>query len=153
LTYFILLTLNILWVYLSKSENKYWLLSIPLWCLLVGIFFAWRNISEEKIARLDTAYWKSADDNKLKDSTSWRGDEAIYKNLEKSRANVKKYNSTFLNTIFLQSVLTFVAQVIGYRKTSLKAIYRWSSIIFGVIFLLNSILEVLLSVVPTGPFF
>lgn len=151
MTYFILLTLNILFVYFLKSDKKYWQLSIPFWCLLVGTFLVWRNINDTKITRLDTAYWKSANDNKIKDSTNWRGDEGIYENLEDSKAYVKKYNVTFLNSIFIQTILTFISQLIGYKKTSSKTTYKWTSIIFGIVLIINLCLEVLMAVVPTGP--
>ena len=151
MTYFILLILNSLFVYLAKSDNKYWLLSIPLWCLLIGAFLIWRNINDTNITRLDTAYWKSADNNKMKDSTNWRGDESIYKNLEDNKTYVRKYNFTLLNSIFFQTFLTFITQLIGYRKTSSKTTYKWTSIIFGIILLLNLCLEVLMAIVPTGP--
>ncbi|PVD51807.1 hypothetical protein DC498_12180 [Terrimonas sp.] len=151
MTYFILLTLNILIVYFVKSDHKYWLLSIPLWTLLIGTFLLWRNINDTKILRLDTAYWESANDNKIKDSTNWRGDETIYKQLENKKAYVKKYNFIFLNSIFFQTLLTFIFQIIGYKKTIIKTTYRRTSIIFGIALLINLILELLMSVVPTGP--
>jgi hypothetical protein len=150
-TYFILLILNILFVYFLKSDKKYWLLSIPLWCLLVGAFLVWRNISDSKVTRLDRAYWKSAEDSKIKDTTNWRGDESIYKTLEDSKAYIKQYNFTFLNSIFIQTILTFIAQRIGYVKTASKKTYKWTSIIFGIILLINLCLEILIAIVPTGP--
>lgn len=151
MTYFILPALNIFIVYFIKSDHKYWLLSIPLWTLLIGTFLLWRNINDSKIKRLDTAYWKSANDNKIKDQASWRGDENIYKQSEEKKAYVKKYNVIFLNAIFFQTILTFIFQVIGYRKTSFKTGYRWTSFIFGIALLINLILELLISIVPTGP--
>lgn len=151
MTYFILLTINILFVYFVKSDNKYWLLSIPLWCLLIGIFLIWRNITDTNIARLETAYWKSADNNKIKDSTNWRGDEGIYKKLEDKKTYLNKYNFNFLNSIFLQTIMTFIFQLIGYKRTSFKTTYRRTSIIFGMALLINLILEILISIVPTGP--
>jgi hypothetical protein len=149
--YFILLTLNILFVYFIKSDHKYWSLSIPLWCLLIGTFLLWRNINDTKIKQLDTAYWKSADENKIRDSTNWRGDETIYKQLEDKKSYVNKYNFSFLNSIFVETILTFIFQVIGYKNTSIKKTYKWTSTIFGIALLINLILELLISVVPTGP--
>ena len=149
--YLILITLNILIAYFIKSDHKYWLFSIPLWCLLIGAFLLWRNINDAKISQLDTSYWKSADDNKIKDSTNWRGDENIWKRLEDSRMYVKKYNTTFLNSLLLQTFLTFLAQIIGYKKTTLKRTYKRTAITFGIIFAINLWLQLLLSVLPTGP--
>lgn len=149
--YFILLTLNILFVYFIKTDHKYWLLSIPLWCLLIGAFLLWRNINDAQITRLDTAYWKSAGDNRIKDSTNWHGDETIYRQLEDKKGHIKKYNFSFLKSIFLQTALTFIFQVIGYKKTSTKTIYKRTSIVFGIALFLNLILELLISVVPIGP--
>ncbi|MBS1608905.1 MAG: hypothetical protein JSS70_09120 [Bacteroidetes bacterium] len=146
-----MLTINISFIYSVRSDNKYWLFSIPLWVLLLGTFLLWRNINDAKITELDRAYWKSVDENKIKDSTSWRGRETIYKLLEDKKAYVKKYNPDFLTSIFFQTILTFVFQLIGYRKTSFKTRYKWTSIIFGIFLLINLYLELLMSIVQSGP--
>ena len=151
MTLIIILTFNVLFLISIRIDKKYWLVPIPLWCLLVSAFFTWRNINDAKILQLDGTYWKSAEDNKMKDSTNWRGDEIILKNLDLKKAYVKKHNSTFLNSIFLQTIFTFIAQLIGYKKTSLKKTYKWTSIVFGILFVLNLWLTLLMAIVPTGP--
>ncbi len=112
----------------------------------------WRNLSDRKIERLDTAYWKSAGVNKSKDTTNWRGDEIIYNDLITTKTYVKKHNVIFLNTIFLQTILTFIFQLIGFKRTSLKTMYKGTSIVFGIMLIINLWLAVLMEIVPTGPF-
>lgn len=151
MTLLILFTFNILLLFIIRTEKKYWLSTIPIWILLILSFIIWRNIYDGKTKELDKAYWKSAEEKKMEDSENWRGDENIWKNLEASKAYVKKYNAEFLNSIFLQTILTFTAQLIGYKKTSAKKTYRWTVYLYGVILSLNLFLELLMKIIPTGP--
>ena len=106
--------------------------------------------NDKQISRLDTAYWKSAGENKKMDAQNWRGDDKILKDLEDRKAFIRNYNSIFLNSIFLQTILTFVAQIIGYKATKAKKTYKWTAITFGILFVVNLWLEILMAIVPTG---
>jgi hypothetical protein len=121
--------------------------------MLLSSFIIWRTYNDKQISQLDTAYWKSADENKKKNAENWRGDDNIWKDLDDSKAFVKKYNSIFLTTILLQTVLTFIAQVIGYKVTTAKKTYKWTAITFGILLAINLWLQILMAIVPTGPFF
>lgn len=78
-------------------------------------------------------------------------DETILKSLENKKKYVKKCNSILLNSILVQTKLTFVAQILGYKRTSLKRTYKRTSISFGVLLIINLWLTVLMAIVPTGP--
>ena len=151
MTYLLILTINIALLILYRSDKRYWLVTIPIWTMLLSSFIIWRTYHDKQISRLDTAYWNSADENKKKDAENWRGDDNIWKDLEDSKTVAKKYNSIFLNTIFLQTILTFIAQVIGFKITTSKTTYKWTAIIFGILFAINLWLEILMAIVPTGP--
>jgi hypothetical protein len=129
------------------------MVTIPIWTLLLSLFITWRIYNDKQISHLDTAYWKSADENKKNGIENWRGDESIWKKLKESKLSVKKYNTIFLNAIFLQTILTFIAQVIGYKTTTTKKIYKWTAIAFGILLVINLCLVILMAIVPTGPFF
>lgn len=103
------------------------------------------------MARLDSMYWASADENNKRIHQHFRGDHHIWKDLEANKAYVRKYNATFLNTLFLQTILTFIAQVIGYKFTAEKNTYKWTAIIFGVLLVINLWLAILLAIVPSVP--
>jgi hypothetical protein len=113
----------------------------------------WRTYNDKKISQLDVVYWESADDNKQKDPENWRGDENILKKLKKQKDYVNKYNNIFLNSVLLQTILTFIAQIIGYKNTSSKTTYKWTSIVFGILLIVSVCLSILMAIVPTGPFF
>jgi hypothetical protein len=151
--YVLILSLNILLLLIYRADNRYWLVTIPIWTLLFISFIIWRTNNDKQISRLNTAYWQSADENKIKDSENFRGDNNIWKNLEDSKAYVKEYNSIFLNSIFFQTILTFITQLVGYKTTRTKKTYKWTSITFGIVLTLNVWLEIMMGIVPTGPFF
>ena len=149
--YLLVLTINIVLLILYRSDKRYWLITIPIWTMLLSSFIIWRRYNDNRISRLDSAYWRSAEENKKKDAENWRGDDNIWKDWEDSKVFVKKYNSIYLNTIFLQTILTFIAQFIGYKVTTAKKTYKWTAITFGILLVINLWLEILMAIVPTGP--
>lgn len=149
--FILILIINVVLLFMLRSDKRYWFVTIPIWTVLLSFFIIWRIHYDKEISRLDTAYWKSADENKFKDNDNWHGYDKFWKELEDSKAVVKKHNATFLDSIFLQTILTFIAQVIGYRVTTAKKTYKWTAIIFGILFLINLCLKISMSIVPTGP--
>jgi len=150
-TYLTILLVNILILYSLKTDKRYWIVPIPLWTILVLFFILWKFKNDKVISQLDTAYWQSADYNKKINLENWRGDEKIYNKLEETKSYVRKYNNILLNSIFLQTILTFISQVIGYKRTSLKKTYKLTSTVFGVLLILNFFLFLLMAITPTGP--
>lgn len=149
--YFLILIINTILLLTISNDKRFWFVTITIWTLLTVSFFSWRILNDNKISGLDKAYWKSADENKLKDPNSWRGDETIWTSLENRRHYVKKYNSIFVYSLLVQTFLTFFAQVIGYKLTSFKKTYKRTSIAFGILLLINIWLTVMMAIVPTGP--
>ena len=79
--YLLLLALNVVLVLIYRADKRIWLLTIPIWTLLFSFFITWRIYNDKKISQLDIAYWKSADENKMKAADNWRGDDTIWKDL------------------------------------------------------------------------
>ncbi len=151
--YLLILTLNLVLLLIYRNEKRYWAVTVLLWTLLLSFFLTWRTYNDKKISQLDVSYWESADKNKQKNPKNWSGDENILKKLKKQKDYVNKYNSIFLNSILLQTILTFIAQIIGYKNTSSKTTYKWTSIAFGILLIVTVSLAILMAIVPTGPFF
>jgi ABC-type transport system involved in multi-copper enzyme maturation permease subunit len=143
MTYILILTLNILLVFFLRTETKYWLITITIWTLLIFSFIIWRQINDAKIDQIDRAYWESAESKS-------RGDDKIYEDLNEAKNYVQRNNMTFIHAIFLQSILTFSYQIVGFKRTSLKKTYTWTTVIFCILTTLILLLEFLLSSVPTG---
>lgn len=141
--YFAILTLNILFVYFIKSDNKYWLLSIPFWILLFSTFIYWRTNSDREIQTLETQYWSTL--KKLNIDIDI--DEAD--KIEQLKKQARAINMTFIYAIGLQTLLTFALQIIGHIRTKRK-LYRWSKIIFGILFALVFFLIAMMGIVPSG---
>jgi hypothetical protein len=148
--FLIVLLLNFGLLIIIKSDNKYWLIPIPVWIIFISSFLIWRGIYDKKIELLDYKYWKSADYNKLIDESNWRGDDDLWKKLEETRKYVQKYNMTFLHSIFLQTVVTFLLQLVGYRTTGKRRLYKVTSNIFGILTFIHFIIEIMIGIVPTG---
>ena len=149
MTFILILAINIILLVLVRTDRRYWLVSIPLWTIVISSFVLWRNFHDKKIDQIETEYWKSADANKKLNPDNSSGDRIVWKELESSKDYVQKFNMIFLHSVFLQTILTFISQIIGYKKTNLKKTYKWTSIIFGVLTLLSLFLELMIAIVPT----
>jgi len=136
-----LLAINIVVLNLAKCDNKYWLVSIPLWILLVGSFIVWRDTSDKQYRLNEKDYEKSA---KIKGYDYDKLDKL--ENLQKSN---KTKNQIFLTLIAIQTFVTFVLQVIGHNKTDQHR-YRLTKYIFGILTILVLILTFMIGIVPTG---
>jgi Na+/proline symporter len=132
------LTINILFVYFIKSEKKYWLLSIPLWALVFSSFILWRTNSDKHIQAMETEYWNE----KKEDNAKWDS-------LELAKKKAQKINMIFIYFIGLQTLITFICQIVGQRQTEQK-IYKWTKPIFGVLFIFIFLLIVMMGIVPAG---
>ena len=140
--YLILLTVNILFVYFVGSDKKYWLFSIPLWTILISGFITWRVISDKQIQNLEAEYWKTTENR------GW-GDHDRWTKLEDAKTNAQKLNMTLVYLIGLQTIITFISQIVGQRRTTQKA-YKWTTIVFGILFLSVFILIVMMNIIPYG---
>ena len=142
MTYLLILTANILFLYFLKTDKKYWLLSIPLWIGLVSGFVIWRTQSDKHIQNLEAEYWKSAENKE-------NGDYAKWDTLKQTEKQSQAYNMTFLYCVALQTLITFICQIAGQSKTKQK-FYSWTKWVFGVLLLLVFILIAMMGIVPSG---
>ena len=142
MVYIILLIINILFVYFIKSDKKFWLLSIPLWTVLLLSLICWRIYNDNQINKLETEYWKTTENKGY-------GDYNKRNKLEKAEKNAQKINTTFIYLIGLQTLVTFIFQIAGQRQTK-KITYNWTKIIFGILFVLILFLLLLMAIVPSG---
>jgi hypothetical protein len=140
--YFALLVMNILFVYFFKSDNKYWLLSIPLWTLLILSFILWRINSDHHIQALEKEYWKNAENKEYGDSNKWG-------HLQQAEREGQKLNMTFIYCITLQTFVTFALQMAGRMRTK-QEIYRYTRLIFGILFSLVILVIAMMGIVPSG---
>ena len=56
--YIFILTINILLLYFIDTDKKYFLVTIPLWTILVVTFIYWRSYNDKKNDQIETLYWK-----------------------------------------------------------------------------------------------
>ena len=126
------------------SDKKYLLLSIPLWTILISCFILWRIYNDRQIQKLEKEYWKTTENR------GW-GDYAKRTKLEEAQKHVQKFNMTFIYLIGLQTFITFIFQIIGQRRRTQKT-YKWTTMIFGILFVLVFLLIAMMGIVPSTGF-
>ena len=141
--YFTLLLINILFLYFFKTDNKYWLLSLPLWTLLISSFIFWRINSDRHYQALEKEYWKTAENKEYGDFNKWW-------NLQLGEKKAQHLNQVLIYCIALQTFITFICQMAGGMRTN-QEIYRHTRFIFGILFVLVILVLVLLRIIPSGP--
>ena len=140
--YLVILILNILFIYFVKSDKKYWLVSIPLWIILILAFIFWRTNSDRQIQNFEIEYNKTFQGKEY-------GDFAIWNKLGDQKKTAQKLNLTFVYLIGLQTFITFILQTIGHKLTRQKT-YKWTKVVFGILFALVFLIFVMMGVVTSG---
>lgn len=140
--YLVLFTINILFIYSLKSDKKYWLLSIPLWIILISGFIFWRTNSDRQIKNLAIEYDRTFQGKEY-------GNFAIWHKVGQQKKAAQKLNMAFVHLIGLQTLMTFIFQIIGYSQTRQRK-YKWTKIIFGILFALTFLIMVMMEFVPFG---
>ena len=142
MSYLVLLAINIFFIYFLKSEKKYWLLSIPLWIILISGFIIWRTNNDRQIEKLEIQYDKTFQGKEY-------GDFSMWDKIAHQKKAAQKLNMTFVYLIGLQTFITFIFQIIGHSQTRQRT-YKWTKIVFGVLFALTFIIIAMMGVVPSG---
>ena len=140
--YLALLTINILFIYLVKSTQKYWLFSIPLWVILISSFILWRTNSDRQIQNLKIEFDKTFHGKEY-------GDNTILNQLNEQKKAAQKLNMTFVYLIGLQTFITFIFQIIGHSQTRQRK-YKWTKIIFGILFAFIFFVIAMMGIIPSG---
>ncbi len=141
--FFLLLAVNLIPLFYLRSTFRFWIICIPLWfCMLVG-FLLWRHTHDTEISRLEIAYQKSAGSKNY-------GDQNIWGSLEALRTSGRITNQKILHEIFFQTLVMWLLQIAGLRRTK-RNYYFWLSWITGLLLLAALILGALMGIVPSGP--
>jgi hypothetical protein len=141
----IVMAVNLLFL-LTKSDKKYWRLPILFWGLLLASIFVFLLIRNMHINNLDNQYLESAVGKK-------HGNLDIWKEIKEYRRISIKLGMSLFHFLGLQSLAIFIWQIIGQRKTKKETPYRRIAITFGLLTMLYLILQFLVTIIPSGPFF
>ena len=101
-------------------------------------------VNHDGAAELEKEYWKTTENR------AW-GDFDKRRKLEEAHKYVQKFNLTFIYLIGLQTLITFIFQIIGQKYTTQKT-YRWTTMIFGILFVLVFLLIGMMGMVPSTGF-
>lgn len=138
----IVVILNLL-ILAFKSENRYWRTPIAIWGIFTISMIAGIMIHNHQVQRLEKAYWTSAEGK-----TS--GDYELWKELEKSRKESVKLEATLIHFVTIQTIMTFILQILGFRQTDKKRLYGSTATIFGLLTITVLYLEAIRNIVPYG---
>jgi hypothetical protein len=141
--YLTLLVTNIAFIFLVKSVNRFWLLSIPLWLLILFSFIFWRMTADKRYEDLEARYLHTVGDKTY-------GDYHVWEELHQERVATIRHTQTFIYLISFQTLITWILQIAGKRRTNRK-IYRYTMPVLGIFTLLIITLLVLMAIAPTGP--
>ena len=140
--YLILLVANFLFICFTKSNKKYWLLSIPLWAFLITSFLLWRANSDRYVRNLEIEYWQSAKGKEYGDHGKWI-------KFGEAKKEMQRKNNLLVHLIGLQTFITFILQIVGQRQTKQNT-YWWTKLIFGILFVLIFLILAMMGIVPSG---
>jgi hypothetical protein len=138
----LILLLNSYALIFVKSNNKYWIVCIPLWATLVAGFPAWRAWCGNELDLKEKTYWASAEG---KD----RGDDYTFEVFEYARKQFTQALVDFWWLLGIQTLVTFILQIIGHKLRKTWP-YKWSVTIFGGILVLFIIMSLILATIPSG---
>jgi hypothetical protein len=121
--YLLVLAVNILLLFFLRSEKKYWLVPISIWILMFSFF----------IVCLKSFFWQFQNNP-----------EGAYADQDRLSTFFVEHSTTFIYCIVLQTFLTFIVQIIGYKMTTTKTIYKWTGVIFLLLLILIGMIELIL---------
>jgi hypothetical protein len=139
----ILLAVNLSAIFLVRSEKKF-LISILFWAILFVSFIVLHHINYVSIQRLERQYANSMVGKNY-------GDFQLWQNLEHERSRTLQSNRDWSRLLGIQTILTFIFQIVAYRKTRNKNAFWWTRTGFGLLTFIYFILELFAAIVPTGP--
>ncbi len=140
----LLLAVNGLPLLLLRTSKKYWIISIPVWILLLGILGAWR-IRDDRAYRIsEKAYYASFGNKNY-------GTEETWKAMEKSGAAEAADSRHAFVGVGFQTICVFVLMRIGYRRTKDKR-YKWGKWVFGGCTAFVILVNLVLTLVLGSPF-
>lgn len=143
---FVVIVLINSFIFFIKSENRFWKIPIAFFGIFLATMAIVIPIQNRQVRSLDNAYWESAEGKSSGDTEKWE-------ELRKSRKLNVKIRMSLLHFIGLQTIVTFVLQLIGHSKTNKKKTYKWTASVFGLLSLIYLLFQLVIEIVPTGPFF
>ena len=139
----ILPAVNLSAIFLVRSEKKF-LISILFWAILIVSLILLHHFNNDRIQRLERQYANSMVGKNY-------GDFQLWQSLEHQRSLTQQSNITWFRLLGLQTILTFIIQIVAYRKTKNKNAFWWTRTGFGLLTLIYFILELFAAIIPTGP--
>jgi len=139
----ILPAVNLSAIFLVRSEKKF-LISILFWAILIVSLILLHHFNNDRIQRLERQYANSMVGKNY-------GDFQLWQSLEHQRSLTQQSNITWFRLLGLQTILTFIIQIVAYRKTKSKNAFWWTRTGFGLLTFIYFILELFAAIVPTGP--
>ncbi|MEY8848592.1 hypothetical protein AB9K26_07240 [Psychroserpens sp. XS_ASV72] len=132
-----------LFLFLSKSKNRYWQFPVVIWTIIITIILIILLVQNEQINDLNGQYLKSAEGEKM-------GDVGVWQEIKEYKQQCIKVRIALFHLFGFQTLMNLVWQTIGYKKTTRKPFYKRTAITFGTIFLFYLIFYFIIGIIPIG---
>ena len=141
----ILVIINLFFL-LPKKDYKFLVYPGGLWIFSILAMFVIAPIHNNKVKELDKAYSESSEGKNY-------GDREIWGELKSLQEENVKIKITLLYFAGIQTIMTFIFQIIGFKLTQKRKMYKWTAHIFGILAVLYVLIQILVEIIPLGPFF
>ena len=139
----VLFLINLFLAILIKSHRRFWI-SILVWSLLLVTVLFLKEVNHSIVEKHEKEYYTDMG------SKSY-GNHELWQKLKKQQTLIQLKNITMFRLLGFQTFLTFIVQIIGYRKTRNHNVFWWTGLAFGILTMLYFIFEFLMGVIPSGP--
>jgi uncharacterized membrane protein YeiB len=141
--FLLLLAVNGLPLFLLKTSKKYWIISIPVWILLLTVLIVWRIRDDRVVNSSEKAYYATFGKKSFGTREAW--DE-----MEKAGSTAAADSRKIFVGVGFQTLCVFVLMVTGHRRTKDRR-YKWGSWFFGCCTVFVIFLDVLMTIIIGSP--
>lgn len=123
---------------------KYFQIPMTIWLLSILTLITVIVIQNQKLNQMNKEYLRSSENKSASDLTLWKN----IKDIRKENVNLNKGLS---NIVGFCTVLTFLLQIVGLKKGNKRKLYKWTSIVFGLLSVVYLCLLLFIKIIPIGP--
>jgi len=147
LIFIALIAINIVTLYFVKSTYKY--LFVPTIILALSLIIFTTYITYIFPTENEKIEQRIISINKEGETYPNGYSNLKWNQLKADKAKLYSFNRPSWELLGQQILITFVLQIIGYKKSDKKKIYKWTSVIFGILTIAYLFFELLIGIVPT----
>ena len=126
-----------------KNMKKYFQIPVMIWLLLILIITTLIILQNQELVEIEKEYFLS------KEGKSY-GDIEIWKNIKETREKYLNTRYIIFNIIGFWTLLTFLLQIVGFKKDKNERFYKQTTIIFGLLSVVYLVVLLFVKIIPKG---